>query len=142
MKIRATMGEAMYILFSLFFAVTCILRLFTDYRVVMYILIGLYIWLFILTLRDKNFSIYQVFLITYFVFLLGRVFLNCFGLYDMKTLSMLQHTSMTDEVALLTLEILSVFLIGTSYAWLVSRTKTRYDHFNDMTPKILWGGGN
>lgn len=136
---RLAAVEVLYLIVSIAVVIACILRLFFDYRVVMYVLIVMYFWLFALTLKGRSFSIYQVFLITYFVFLLGRVFLNCLGLYDVRTLAMLQHSMMPDDIALLTLEILLVFMIGTSYAWMVSKARPRYNYFSKKPRQFILG---
>lgn len=117
-KIRMTLGEIIYVIISLIIMCLCALEAIPSYSIVMYILILVFCWIFIMTLSHENFSLYQIFLITFFVFLLGRVFLNCLGLYDLRTLEMLQHTMMDETTALTTLNTLTVYLIGTSFAWL------------------------
>ena len=127
-------SEAPYVAFSAIVAIMCLSQLINSYIVMMYVLMTVFIWLFILTFRYKGFSIYQVFLITFFLFLLSRVFLNCVGLYDLRNMNLLQHTMMSDETALRVLSILTVFLIGSSYAWLMTDKSPNIKNFKTNAP--------
>lgn len=117
MKFKVTFLQAEYIVFS------CLLFIFSPFinsiEIWKYLLMGTFFWVFLLTLKRRNFSIYQVFLVTYFVFLLSRVFLDILGLYDFRVLTLMEVSYMPDEVALETLKVLTIFLIGSSYAWLI-----------------------
>ena len=114
-----------YKILSLSIIVVCSLGLITNYLTMMYITMGCFFYICCLTLSERNFSLYQIFLATFFVFLLSRVFFNCFDSYDLRTLNLMQHGLMTDETALKTLNVITLFLIGTSFAWLGTRKKQK-----------------
>lgn len=129
-------SEVFYVVFSAAVVIICIFQLISSYTIMMYILIAIYIWIFMLTFRYKSFSIYQVFLITFFLFLLSRIFLDCIGLYDLRKMDLLQHTIMSDEIALKVLNILTIFLIGSSYAWLMTDKSPNIDSFKTYAPQF------
>ena len=109
----------------------CIFDIAPFFRFYVYALFAVYFMIFLLTLRYRSFSLYQVFLISYFVFLLSRVFLDAIGLFDVRTLDLYASDIMSDRVVSETLRVLTEFLIGTSYAWLLTadNEKTAEKHF-------------
>lgn len=136
MKIRLKPEEVIYAIIALLVLIISCTRMIMNYRIMVYVILMLFTFLFILTLKEKNFSIYQVFLITFFVFLLGRVFLDAIGASDMKELSMLQHRSMSDDIALEALYCIAVYLIGTSFAWMHRKSKdSRTINYFEVKPK-------
>lgn len=119
MKLKISgIAEIMYLFVSFFVLLISIFRVIENYQISMYILIFLFFYLFFLTIGRRNFSIYQVYLISFFVFLLARVFLNCVGLFDLRYMNHFQRVYMSDAVAQEAINLLTVFLIGTSYAWI------------------------
>lgn len=130
-KIARNLEELIYILISLFVFVFCLFNLNITYKVYEFLLIVTYIYLFALTLRYKNFSIYQVFLVTYFIFLLSRPFLDILGLYKLCEFDMFRIFNLNNEVICTVLRTLIVFLVGTSYAWLMSDKKAAIYYYNE-----------
>lgn len=119
LKIRLRVTEIIYILFSMMAMVLCIIGPFQSYKAYSVIAILLFIYLFVLTLHYNSFSLYQIFLITYFVFLLARPFLDLMGAYDFRQMDYFRYETMPDYVAVETIKVLVCFLCGTSYAWLL-----------------------
>ena len=114
-----------YIIISFVVLIICITGVITNYNAMMYISAGCFVWIACITLFERNFSLYQIFLATFFVFLFSRVALNCFNCFDMKTLGLMRHGIMSNNTALKTLNTLVVFLIGSSYAWIYSLKNNR-----------------
>lgn len=134
MKLRMTASQAGYFLISL---IGLILLPILDSIIAWKIIILVeFFWLFILTTKKRNFSLYQVFLLTYFLFLLSRIFLDVCGLYDFKTLALMQNSYMTDEIALGTIKVLSAFLVGTSYAWMIVDNSSSDNFFERPIAKL------
>lgn len=117
-KISETI-DVIYILFSFMVLILAITGIVSSHRVMMHLLIIVFFFLFYLTTKRRNFSIFQIFLISYFVFLLSRIFLDCLGLFDMRYMNHFQRVYMQNSDALKTVNLLTVFLIGMSYAWLL-----------------------
>ena len=109
-----------YTLMSALVLILCIVNPFSGYKIYSLLLVLTYFYIFILTLRYKNFSLYQIFLITYFVFLTSRPFLDLVGLFDVRTLDFFYTTYMDDALASKTIRVVTCFLVGTSYAWILS----------------------
>ena len=116
---KLTLGELLYLGFSLGALCVCIINPINNYLFYLYLSILVYVYIFALTVRYRNFSLYQIFLISYFAFLEARIFLNAFGSFDVRTLDAFGNNIMSNEVASETLRTIIVFLIGTSYAWLL-----------------------
>lgn len=123
LTVKLNNNEIIYILYSLIVLLITCTRLIDNYKLNEYILIITFAYICFLTLRYKSFSIYQIFLFSYMFFLVGRILLDAFGVYDMRTLNLYQKSMMSDDLANSTIKVLLVFLIGTSYAWLVYNKK-------------------
>lgn len=130
MKIECSRAETCYILYTMAFILFAFCGGFISYKVEMYFVMITYFWLFALVYvkEGKTMSLYLVFLVTYFIFLLARVFLNCIGAYDLTELNLYQNSHMSNEVAMETLSVITIFLIGTSYAWIIIRNKYKNRH--------------
>ncbi len=137
-KTRLRISEMLYLIYAVLVSSLMLLNAISDYRVSMYLLAITFIWIVILTLKHRNLSLYQLFLFTYFFFLLSRVFLTIFGYSDFRLCEYMQVNYMSPELALRTLNVLTVFLIGTSYAWLFycgdKRCEERYFKRKVITP--------
>lgn len=135
MIVKLKKSEIGFITFSLLLLVITWCGIISYYRVNIYLLVILFIWAFILTLQEKSFSIFQVFLFTYFFFLLSRIFLDAIGIIDMRTLGLYRRAMMSNDQANEVLSILIVYLIGSVYAWLITKHRERED-INTFDKKI------
>ncbi len=122
--------QLVYILISLAYIVVSLLNLIESYKVYVYWLMLIYFLLFAITLCKRNFSLYQVYLITFFVFLLARVFLDCINVNDMKIFDLYENAYMSESLAVDTLRVVGCFLIATSYAWLCVDSKIDFNTFS------------
>lgn len=128
--------ETLYILLSIIILICTYFNLITNYNENMYILVFTFAYICLMTLFYKNISIYQIFLLGYFLFLLGRIVLDVFGAdVDMRILRLYQRGYMSSGLANETIKVLLVFLIGTSYAWLMLNKKKRNIGFDSHFTK-------
>ena len=133
--ISKNIAEIIYFFISIFVSMFCFINLNITYKVYEVLLFFVYIYLFIITLRYRNFSIYQVFLGTYFIFLMSRPFLDMLGLYQLEKFDMFEEIKLNNYVLCDVLRILIVFLIGTSYAWLISKKDVAMYYFKRSKEK-------
>ncbi len=125
MSLKLNKPQVIYILVSLIYLILAIFNIVTSYKAYEYFVMIIFLYLFFLTLKERNFSLYQVFLVSYFVFLLDRIFMDCIGLADMRKLNLYESSYMTDEIAIDTLRTVGCFLISTSYAWIFTLSKEK-----------------
>lgn len=120
MKVKITVYNLFYFLVSLPVLVIAIMRISFPPIVYSYILVITFFFLFIISIKKKNFSIYQIYLVTFFLFLVSRSFLFCIGLVDLHELDLYESNSMDDKLLRETLCTIIVFLLGTSYGWMLT----------------------
>lgn len=148
MKIRKiSLGECIYFFVSLMTLICSIIDVGFKPIIYSYILVCIFIFLFILTMKRRNLSIYQIYLMTFFLFLIARPLLYCLGVFDLHTLDLYETSTMNDELVCETLRTIIVFLTGTSYVWLFSddsvnikhfkKTENRYTKINDVLKKMF-----
>ena len=113
-----------HIIYILFSGTICLSIAFLDVikctNILMYQLLSIYLFIICLTFLERNFSLYQIFLVTFFLFLVSRVFLHCIGAFDAHRLTLYESAYMNNDLLNSTIKTITVFLIGTSYAWLIS----------------------
>lgn len=133
MRLSVRSIERVYIIVSLIILMCTFFNMINSYIVNMYILVFTFGFISVMTLFYRNLSIYQLFLFSFFFFLLGRIVLNAIGAdVDMRVLTLYQNTYMSPELANQTIKVLLVFLIGTSYAWLKlnkSKGRSAFDRY-------------
>lgn len=71
----------------------------------------------ILSLTDSTMNLFQIFLVTFFVFILSRIVLDAFGLRNFMLFDLYEKNPMDTSVALDLLKILILFLAGISLGW-------------------------
>lgn len=120
MKVKISVYNLIYFLFSLPVLVISVMRISFPPIVYSYILVITFFFLFITSIKRKNFSIYQIYLVTFFLFLVSRSFLYCIGGIDLHELDLYESNSMDDKLLRETLCTIIVFLLGTSYAWMLT----------------------
>lgn len=144
---KVTVGEMIYILFSLFVVCIVIMRAPFPPIVYSYMLVVTFIFLFIISIKRHNLSLYQIYLVTFFLFLVSRPFLYCLGVMDLHVLDLYETSSMNDDLLRETLCTIIVFLVGTSYAWILTddtvdkyyfyKTANKYSRLSDILKKMF-----
>lgn len=116
--LRVTKRELAYIIWAAFVCLLIACNLVSSVVAAEYILTITFVMIMMISLKRRNLSIYQIFLCTYFLFLVSRVFLDCFGLFDAKVLNLYENNVMDDALFIETCNTITMFLIGSSFAWL------------------------
>lgn len=91
----------------------------TNIELHKYILLSLYTQSLLFTFKDKLLNLYQLFLFNFFLFLLGRIFLDVVLEHDFRESSLLVTSYLSIEIALKSLKILIYYLMASTCGWLI-----------------------
>jgi len=75
----------------------------------------------VLSINDDFLNFYQVYLFTFFLFLLSRVFLDIIGIGDFRILNLFQQAYLSERDSVVLLKTLIVYLLGNTAGWMTFR---------------------